>query len=225
MYQNYIDEAAINKSITKVVLWMVYGLFVTGVAIASVITNETMANFVFNSFHIILIAEFGLVVALSRMLNKMTYTTAKVMFTFYSFLSGLTLSIIMFYYDLGSIITALGTTIVIFVVMSIFGLTTKEDLSKFTNLFKVALISLIVVSIINFFMQSYALYWIISYAGVIIFTALIGFDMQRIKANMYEYAGGDEEVLGKISIIGALNLYLDFVNLFIYLLRILGRKK
>ncbi len=225
MYQNYVDETAINKSITKVVLWMIYGLFVTGVAVGVVLTVESVATFVFRSFYLIVVGEFLLVLFLSKMLGKMTYMTAKVMFTVYSFLSGLTISILMFYYDWYAIVTALAATMVIFVVMSIFGLTTKEDLSKHSNLFKVALISLIVVSLINLFMKSYALYWIISYAGVIIFTALIGFDMQRIKAMMYEYAGGDEEVLGKISIIGALNLYLDFINLFIYLLRIFGRKK
>ena len=96
-------------------------------------------------------------------------------------MTGLTLSFVMFIYEPGSIAFALGTTIVVFTVMSIYGLTTKEDLSKFGNLFKTALISLIAVSLINMFLHSAGLYWIISYAGVIIFTGLIGFDMQRIK--------------------------------------------
>ncbi len=94
MYQNYIDETAINKSITKVVLWMIYGLFVTGVAVGLVLTVESMTTFVFNSFFWIVGGEFLLVVLLSRMLGKMTYTTAKVMFTVYSFLSGLTISML-----------------------------------------------------------------------------------------------------------------------------------
>jgi hypothetical protein len=109
--------------------------------------------------------------------------------------------------------------------MSIYGLTTKEDLSKFSNIFKTALISLIIVSLINMFLRSASLYWIISYAGVIIFTGLIGFDMQRIKHMMYEVSEYDGELTGKLSIMGALTLYLDFINLFIYLLRIFGKRR
>lgn len=224
MYQNYVDESVINKAITKVVLWMVYGLGISALAVAGVYYSEGLRRTVYSSFLPIVIGEFITVFVLSRMINKMSSNTAKMLFTFYSFLSGLTMSVIMFFYDYKAVVLALTSTIVIFVVMSVFGLTTKEDLSKYRNLLFTALISLIVVSLINMFMHSYALYWVISYAAVIIFTALIGFDMQRIKVMMYQLAGGDEELVEKYSIIGALNLYLDFINLFLYLLRIFGRR-
>lgn len=225
MYNNYVDESAINSAITKVMLWMIFGLAVTVSAVAGVMFIPSLYYFVMSAYIPLIIGQLILVFVLSARINKMSYASAKVMFTLYSFMTGLTLSFVMFVYEPGSIVFALGTTIVVFTVMSIYGLTTKEDLSKFGNLFKTALISLIAVSLINMFLHSASLYWIISYAGVIIFTGLIGFDMQRIKHMMYEMAYEDEGVVGKLSIMGALTLYLDFINLFIYLLRIFGKRR
>jgi len=225
MYNNYVDESAVNSAITKVMLWMVFGLGITALGIVGVMTVPSLASFVFRSFHILMIAQFALVIGLSWAIEKITYNTAKIMFTVYSFVTGLFLSFIMYAYDFYTIVFALGATVIVFTVMSIYGLTTKEDLTKFGNLLRTALISLVIVSLVNMFLRSTSLYWIISYAGVIIFTGLIGYDMQKIKETMYNIAGGDEELIGKVSIIGALNLYLDFINLFLHLLRVLGRRK
>lgn len=226
MYHDYLDEGTITSAITKSMLWMIFGLGVTVLAIFGAITVPSLGYFVMKSSFAIIIVQLALVFILSARIDKISYTGAKVMFTLYSFTTGLFLSFIMYAYDFWSIAFALGTTIVIFAVMSIYGLTTKEDLSKFRSILFTGLISLVVVSLINMFLHSASLYWIISYAGVIIFTGLIGFDMQRIKYTMYEASQyGDEEVIGKLSILGALNLYLDFINLFLYLLRIFGKKR
>ena len=117
------------------------------------------------------------------------------------------------------------TTLTIFVVTAIYGYTTQEDLSSYRRFFTIALISLIVLSIFNVFMRVGMLEWVITIAGVVIFTGLIAYDVNRIKAMSYQLADGDNEVMEKMGIIGALNLYLDFINLFIYILRIFGRKK
>jgi hypothetical protein len=200
-------------------------LAVTASAIVGVMMIPSLGYFVMKAYAPLMIGQLILVFVLSARIHKMSYMTAKLMFTVYSFTTGLFLSFIMYVYDFWSIAFALGTTIVVFTVMSIYGLTTKEDLSKFSNIFKTALISLIIVSLINMFLRSASLYWIISYAGVIIFTGLIGFDMQRIKHMMYEVSEYDGELTGKLSIMGALTLYLDFINLFIYLLRIFGKRR
>ena len=116
-------------------------------------------------------------------------------------------------------------TLTIFVVTAIYGYTTQEDLSSYRRFFMIALISLIILSIINAFMRVGMLEWVITIGGVVIFTGLIAYDVNRIKAISYQLADGDNEAMEKMGIIGALNLYLDFINLFIYILRIFGRKK
>ena len=116
-------------------------------------------------------------------------------------------------------------TLTIFVVTAIYGYTTQEDLSSYRRFFMIALISLIILSIINAFMGVGMLEWVITIGGVVIFTGLIAYDVNRIKFISYQLADGDNEAMEKMGIIGALNLYLDFINLFIYILRIFGRKK
>ena len=116
-------------------------------------------------------------------------------------------------------------TLTIFIVTAIYGYTTQEDLSSYRRFFMIALISLIALSIFNAFMRVGMLEWVITIAGVVIFTGLIAYDVNRIKAISYQLADGDTETMEKMGIIGALNLYLDFINLFIYILRIFGRKK
>ena len=116
-------------------------------------------------------------------------------------------------------------TLTIFVVTAIYGYTTQEDLSSYRRFFMIALISLIILSIINIFLKANMLEWVITIAGTVIFTGLIAYDVNRIKWISYQLSDGDNEVMEKMSIDGAFNLYLDFINLFLYLLRIFGRKK
>ena len=115
-------------------------------------------------------------------------------------------------------------TLVIFVVTAIFGYTTQEDLSSYRRFFTIGLISLIIMGLINMFLGVGVLYWIETIVGVVLFSGLIAYDVNRIKSLAYNVADGDAELVEKIGIIGALNLYLDFINLFLYVLRIFGRK-
>lgn len=159
------------------------------------------------------------------MLNKMSTNIARILFFAYSLVNGVTLTVIGFIYAPQVIFYAFMITLVIFVVMAIYGYTTQEDLSSYRRFFMVALISLIILSIINIFLKADMLEWVITIAGTVIFTGLIAYDVNRIKWISYQLADGDSEIMEKIGIIGALCLYLDFVNLFSYILGIFGRKK
>jgi len=223
-YEFAYDEGILNSSIRKVFLWMILGLSLTIGTMFAVVLTPALATFVFKSFTIIMIAELILVIALSAAIRKISAAVAGMMFLLYSFMTGLTISYVMFLYDYKAIILAFSTTLVIFVVMTIFGYTTKENLLGYGRMLMIGLISLIIVSVINIFLKSPALYWIISYVSVVIFTALIGYDMQKIKTSLIKNSYGDSQTLSKISIIGALELYLDFINLFLSLLRIFGKK-
>ncbi len=229
MFQNDFDysydESILSSSIRKVFLWMILGLSLTIGTMFSVVMNPALANFVFKSFQILIIGELVLVIALSAAIRKISAPVAGFMFLLYSFMTGLTLSFVMFLYDPMAIILAFSTTLVIFVVMAIFGYTTKENLLGYGKMLFVGLISIVIVSVINIFLKSPTLYWIISYVSVVLFTALIGYDMQKIKRSLIQNSFGDSETLSKISIMGALELYLDFVNLFLNLLRIFGKKR
>ena len=137
----------------------------------------------------------------------------------------MTLTVVGLIYAPQVIFYAFMITLTIFVVTAIYGYTTQEDLSSYRRFFMIALISLIILSIINIFLKANMLEWIITIAGTVIFTGLIAYDVNRIKWISYQLADGDNEVMEKMGIIGALSLYLDFVNLFFYILRIFGRKK
>lgn len=229
MFQNDFDysydESILNSSIRKVFLWMILGLSLTIGTMFSVVMNPALANFVFKSFQILIIGELVLVIALSAAIRKISAAVAGFMFLLYSFMTGLTISFAMFLYDYKAIILAFSTTLVIFTVMAIFGYTTKENLLGYGKMLFIGLISIVIVSVINIFLKSPILYWIISYVSVVLFTALIGYDMQKIKRSLIQNSFGDSETLSKISIMGALELYLDFVNLFLNLLRIFGKKR
>ena len=141
-------------------------------------------------------------------------------------LTGITLSAIGAIYDPYAIIAAFTGTVVLFTVLAIYGYLTKEDLSKYRSILIVGLIALIIMGAINFFIQSDGLMWISSMLGVAVFIVFIAYDVNRIKNNVISYAlYEDAGILDKIEIHGALALYLDFVNLFLYILRILGRRK
>ena len=148
------------------------------------------------------------------------------MFLAYSFLNGLTFSVLGIVYAPGIIVSAFLGTFVLFAVLAVYGYLTRENLTKFTPILVAGLIAIILVSIINIFLQNSGVDLFISIIGVIIFTIFIAVDVNRIRNNIVAYAAQeDSEILNKIEIVGALNLYLDFVNLFIYILRLLGRRK
>lgn len=170
---------------------------------------------------ILLIAEIGVVIWLSARVMKMSMSSATILFIAYSVLTGATLSSIFLVYDLGSIATTFFVTAGTFFAMSLIGYTTRMDLSRLGNLLYMMLIGLIIATVVNIFVASSTLYWIITYAGVIIFIGLIAWDTQKLRAIFLQYGSADENGQ-KLALLGALTLYLDFINLFLFLLRILG---
>lgn len=232
MYENYSSQqqldmqAGLNAYISKIFGRMFIGLFVTALAALLTVTNVQMFYLFVGTplMFVLFIAELVIVFSLSARLNKISYTTAQVMFYAYAIINGITLSTIFVVYDLGTIYTAFFTTAVAFGVMSIYGLVTKKDLTKIGSMFTMLLIGVIIASLVNLFVRSSQFDLIISFAAVALFVGLVAFDAQKLKS--YYYASlNDPQMQRKIGIIGALSLYLDFINIFLYLLRIFGNRR
>lgn len=223
------QQAAIEQQrfITKVYGWMSFALAITGAVSFLTAGSPYLLNFIFGSrfvFFGLIIGELALVFAISALINKLTPVTAMFMFLLYSVVNGLTLSVIFLVYTSASIATTFFITAGTFGVMSAYGYFTKTDLTKIGNILFMALVGLVIASIVNIFLKSPMLYWIVTFAGIIIFVGLTAYDTQKIKnigAGMTE--GSDEEKKG--AIMGALTLYLDFINLFLMLLRLFGRRR
>lgn len=222
----------ISDVMRRVYLWMVAGLAITAI-VAFAVAQSGMWQIVFENpiiLLVVIIAEFGLVIGITAGINRMSPTTAGALFAVYSALNGVTLSFIFLIYEIGDITIAIVATSAMFAAMSIVGYTTKIDLSKIGSILFMALIGLIIASFLNLLLQSETLYWIISYAGVLIFVGLTAWDTQKIKrmAENIPTSGGGEMVevsVGRLATIGALILYLDFINMFLFILRIVGRNR
>ena len=228
MYYNMndIDIKSSNNFLRKVFLYMILGVGISfGTGIYLYQFNQELLFSLSRYFQFLVIAELAMVFSISFFINKISSSLAKILFFAYSLVNGVTLTVIGFIYAPQIIFYAFMITLTIFVVTAIYGYTTQEDLSSYRRFFMIALISLIILSIINAFMGVGMLEWVITIGGVVIFTGLIAYDVNRIKFISYQLADGDNEAMEKMGIIGALNLYLDFINLFIYILRIFGRKK
>jgi FtsH-binding integral membrane protein len=216
-----------QRFIQRVFNWMFVGLLMTG-AIALILENNNRAIAYFAEHTGIvfglLIAELALVFFLAARIHKMSATTATLLFFIYAALNGVTLSLILSVYTTASVVLTFAITAGMFGIMAAFGYLTKIDLSKLGSIFLMLLIGLILATLVNMFLQSSGLTMILSYLGVVIFCGLTAYDMQKIKqmgqGNNYY---GDMET--NAAIIGALTLYLDFINLFLYLLRILGNRE
>ncbi|MFK5891279.1 MAG: Bax inhibitor-1/YccA family protein [Flavobacteriaceae bacterium] len=213
--------------ITKVYSWMTGALILTGLVAMWVAASPQLVNmFIGNRFMFfgLIIAEFLCVGYLAVAIKKMSAQTAVMVFLSYAALNGLTFSVIFLIYTTASIAMTFFITAGTFGLMSIYGYYTKKDLTSLGNLAFMALIGLIIASVVNMFMQSSLMYWITTYAGILIFIALTAYDTQKIKnMNIIGNEGTDEDK--KEAIMGALTLYLDFINLFLFLLRIFGKRK
>ena len=228
MYYNMndIDVRSSNNFLRKVFLYMILGIAISLATGAYLLFfNQELLYTLLDYYKFLVIAELGMVFSISFFINKMPSSLARILFFAYSLVNGITLTVIGLIYAPQVIFYSFVITLTIFVVTAIYGYTTQEDLSSYRRFFKIALISLILLSVFNAFMRVGILEWVITIAGVVIFTGLIAYDVNRIKAISYQLADGDNEAMEKMSVIGALNLYLDFINLFIYILRIFGRKK
>ncbi len=212
---------------TKVYGWMSAGLFTTAaVAMLTVSTPQMIHFIVTNSiiFFVLLIAELAAVAYLSLAIKKMSAATATITFLLYAVLNGLTFSILFLVYTSNSIALTFGVTAGMFGIMSVYGYVTKSDLTKAGNFAFMGLIGIILGSLANIFFRNVAFYWVITYIGIVVFVILTASDTQKIKQmNVLGNAGTEEDQ--KESIMGALTLYLDFINLFLLLLRILGRRR
>ncbi len=213
--------------IQKVYAWMSVGLAVTGACALGMASDPRMIVALVQNkvlFYGLLIAEFGLVIALAGWIQKMEVNTARFAFLFYSALTGVTMSVIFLVYTGGSIANAFFMTGGMFALMSVYGYTTKTDLTSMGNFMMMGLIGVILASLVNWWVKSPAIEWALSIMSVIIFTGLTAYDTQKIKAmNIIGNAGTDED--HKEAISGALTLYLDFINLFLSLLRLTGRRR
>ena len=212
---------------TKVYNWMGLALLITGIVSYFTATTPGLIQTIVGSkiiFYGLIIGELLLVVYLSRAINKMSQSTAIAAFLIYSVLNGLTMSVIFLIYTSSSISTTFLVTAGTFGAMSLYGYTTKRDLTSIGNLAFMALIGIIIASIVNFFLKSEMMYWIITYLGVAIFVGLTAYDTQKLK-QIGSQGFSDQESMEKLSIMGALTLYLDFINMFLFLLRILGDRK
>lgn len=223
-----LEQVAL-KSVNKSIFLMFLGLVVTGIT-GFLFLRYMLPMMTFKSFNLIwkiaVGLEFVVVIAFSTMAYKAEVNLLKVMLLIYSILNGITLSVIGLVYHLDSIIFAFLGTVVLFAVLSVYGFVTKENLSKLSSILFSGLIALIVMGILNIFLKSDTLMWVSSFLGVGIFMVFVAYDINRIKNNVIDYAiNEDSTILERIEIVGALELYLDFINLFIYILRILGRRK
>lgn len=211
----------------KVYLWMTLALLITGFTAYAVATTPQLTNLIFANQAVVWIlfgAELLLVFGLSAAINRLSLLTATLMFILYSVINGAVLSVIFFAYSIGSIATTFFITAGTFGAMSLYGYFTKSDLTSWGKILIMALIGIIIATVVNIFVKSSGLDLIISYAGVLIFVGLTAYDTQKIKT-MCLQAPDAGESMQKIALLGALSLYLDFINLFIYLLRILGRRE
>lgn len=220
-----VEKVAASK-VRGSILWMVLGLLISGLTGYFTLIGLSNGTVPFLIVPIAFILEFVAVITFTALTYKASASVLKMIFLVYSVLTGITLSAIGAIYDPYVVIAAFTGTVVLFTVLAIYGYVTKEDLSKYRSILIVGGISLVIIGIINIFLQSDGLMWISSMLGVAVFIVFIAYDVNRIKNNVIAYAlEEDTSILDKIEIHGALALYLDFVNLFLYILRILGRRK
>ncbi len=214
----------VSKVMRKTFGWMTMCLLITALTAMGVVNSGLFYQIASSgAMWLLIIAELVLVFVLSARINKMSVTTATIMLIVYSALNGVTLSFIFLAYSLGSIAKTFFITTGMFGVMALVGATTKRDLSKMGSILFMALIGLIIASLVNIFLHSSGLDWIISLIGVVLFTALTAYDVQRVKRLATESDLYDDTQVGRLAVISALSLYLDFINLFLYLLRFFGR--
>ncbi len=229
IFTNELSQHDTNVLLKGVYEWMMVGLLVSGLSAFMVVHSATLLHIIFGNPYMIwvlFLIELGLVIAISAGINKMDVSTARVLFILFSVVDGMTLASIFIVYTEASIATTFFIAAATFGVMSLYGYFTDTDLSSWGNLLFAALIGLIIAMIVNFFLQSAAFEWWLSVIGVILFVGLTAYDTQKIKALGEAMAeGSDAQSLGRVAVVGALTLYLDFINLFILMLEFFGNRR
>lgn len=220
--------AAVQSAfLRRVYNWMGLGLALTALVAYYTAATPALLEMVLGNnivFFALIIAQLGLVVALSAAIQRFTPATATALFFLYAGLTGLTLSVIFVAYTQSSITNAFVVTAGTFALTSLYGYTTKRDLTSWGSFFFMGLVGVVLASLVNLFLQSPTIYWVTTYIGVIVFVGLTAYDTQYLK-NMAGAGFADEAMETRAAVIGALKLYLDFINLFLLLLRIMGGRR
>ncbi len=218
------NEDGISKFFSKVYLWMFIGLLVSGGVAYYTSVTPGIRGMVYSAFNWLLILELVVVIAFSALRKKVSPLVAKILFILYATISGLTLSSIFLVYRLDSIGMVFLSSALMFGLMALYGYVTKTNLSSFGKILIFALLAIIIMSLINMFVGSGTFGIIISVISIVVFLGLTAYDMQALRS-MYNYYSNDENELNKVAIYGALDLYLDFINIFLRLLQLFGKSK
>lgn len=222
-------EVLVSDYVRSVYNWMAIGLALTGFTAYYVSNSESLLRLVFGNpllLMVLIIAELGLVFAIAGMVNRMSAGTATALFVIYSALNGVTLSSIFLVYARASIVSTFFICAATFIACSLYGWTTKKDLTSLGGFMMMGLIGIVIASLVNMFVRSSSMSMIISYIGVFVFVGLTAYDTQKIKnMAMTQPANLDGGVIRKGAILGALSLYLDFINLFLMILNIFGQRR
>ncbi|MCL2011708.1 MAG: Bax inhibitor-1/YccA family protein [Cystobacterineae bacterium] len=216
-----LNHEAANTFMAKVYRWMTFGLGTTALVAWFTVQNEVLLAFVLRNIMLVALAPIVLVIALSFMAHKLSGPVAAVLFLVYSASIGLSFSTLFLVYELGSIFSAFAITATAFLALSIYGTFTKRDLSAWRSFLFIGLIGIIVAGIVNVFMKSSPMGFVISCAMVVVFAGLTAYDTQKLREI---HANSPHRSMTALAIYGALKLYLDFINLFLAILRIFGRR-
>jgi len=233
--QDQYESVSVSRTfVASVFSWMFAALAITAIFAYYFSTSETFLNLMFTSSAgrvgmstlgwVIMFAPLGFVLLMSFGYNRLSGTALTLLFIIYSIIMGMSLSFIFLVYSLGSIYLTFAITAGTFGVMAVLGYTTKIDLTKFGSIMLMGLIGIIIASLVNFFLKSEMMSYIISVIGVLVFTGLTAYDVQKIKRIGASIELGSESAK-KMAVMGALTLYLDFINLFLFLLRLFGGRK
>ena len=220
-------SAAFPVLMRKVYVWMTMALVITGFTAYGVATSPGILQAIYSNqilFWGLVIAEFALVIGVSAAINRLSLAMATLMFVLYSVINGALLSFIFLAYTASSKATVFFITAGTFAVMAFIGYTTKTDLTSMGKILMMALIGLIIATVVNLFIKSSGFTLILSYVGVLVFVGLTAYDSQKIKQMLLQAPDAGEGAQ-KLALLGALSLYLDFINLFLYLLRIFGKRE
>jgi FtsH-binding integral membrane protein len=231
----YVDEQFKTQAVSKtflsgVFMWMFLALGLTAATAYVVATTESLISLLINENGmtvlgwVVMLAPLGLVLLMSAGFQRMSASTMVLVFALYSLLMGASLSFVFVIYSGPSIAKTFVITSAMFGTMALVGYTTKTDLSKFGSIMFMGLIGIIIASVINMFMRSEMMDYIISFIGVLVFTGLTAYDVQKLK-RIGAGVSGESETTRKLTIMGALTLYLDFINLFLFLLRFFGDRR
>ena len=222
-------QVIVNEFVRSVYNWMAVGLGLTGLVAFYVANSPSMLQLIFGNkliFFGLIIGELALVFSISARVNRMQASTATTLFVLYAALNGATLSFIFLVYTKSSITSTFFVCAATFLACSVYGMTTKRDLTGLGGFMMMGLIGIIIASLVNLFIRSSSMSMVISYIGVLVFVGLTAYDTQRLKSMaLSQPAGMDAGVVRKGAILGALALYLDFINLFLMLLRIFGSSR